>query len=301
MLAKRINVNSNQIKELLDGEPTKGRNWFNLCEQLLFWLLQEITDHNTTGHETVLLASIRTIRERIRQFFFRDATPTVNINSPIRPFFAFERRLRAAPCSMRELSQEIGWFARQPEVGAYRTRLTVVLGNTMFPSHDPRGLILSSLRDAVQGDADLSFILPRFGNGMNGLATIQQFESLYPEVKGRFQCYEARPEGIHELCGVGRRVASPLSDAGIAFPWGHLLCMQSLEASDEPQEISVYLQLRNFTPNFPPPEDGPVAMEATPADIEAFRVWRERWQLASAADDGGGPIETEPSTEGREA
>ena len=50
----------------------------------------------------------------------------------------------------------MAWFARQPDIGAFRTEIIAVLGAGPFPPYDPRGLVLPmfwaiTLLEAVAG------------------------------------------------------------------------------------------------------------------------------------------------------
>jgi hypothetical protein len=277
-LAEYLNVGPNQITHLFDGQPPKHRNWCRDSNGALAWLLQETIDNNSDGLDAAALAQLGKIKDRICHFFFFSLEPPGKFPA----FFAFERRFATIPCSLQELAHEIAWFARQPDVGGFRTEINVILGSSSFPPHDPRKLVLARLQEAVLNGVVVNFILHRPGTQANGLETIEQFQKEFPGVRGKIRCLEAASDGLYENASASRRIAGPLSEAGILFPWGHTLYMHSITQdprSDEPdQEISVYLHLRHFTPVHPPLDHHPVAYAATQAEEAAFRRWRSTWR-----------------------
>jgi hypothetical protein len=298
-LADQIHVHANQITDLFKGKPPKRRNWCRECGGLLAYLLQEVIQANCAGLNDDALAQLDTIRRRIQHYFFRsvDSTPKDRIPS----FFAFERRFTGYPCSLQELSHEVAWFARQPEVGAFRTEIVVILGGILFPPHDPRGLVLARLREAVLAGVQVTFIRHGFDAQANGTSTPEKFQNEFKDVRGKFQCFEALPDGVYEVEGEKRRVADPLSAAALPLASAPVLCMRSVTHGRKPndgddQEVCVHLQLRNFSPVYPPPDHDAVAHPATQADLEAFREWRLNWR--SDPTTNAVPAPSEPSTGG---
>ena len=280
-MAEHLHVGANHMTHLLDGEPSQRRNWLQDCNRLLSFLLQETISENTKSQDTAIREELNVIRERIRHFFFHDFDQAPGQRIP--PFFAFERRFAGFPCSLQELSQEVAWFARQPDVGDFRTEITVILGSTPFPPHDPSRVVLGTLREAILNGVEVTFILPP-GSHTTGTATIEQFQNDFWGVRGKFGCLKTSLDGLSESDGDRRRIAGSLSEAGISFPSGHLLHMRSVrhrsKSNEDEQEVCVvYLHLRHFTVVHPPPDHGPVAQAATQADHAAFRAWRSTWEL----------------------
>jgi hypothetical protein len=289
-LATKAGVGPNHITHLLKGDPTGPNNWCrDVCPGLLAWMLQEFINNNPSSNPEVG-RQMREVRDRIRFYFFRSQEPSTA--SPLPSFFAFERRFLGIPCSPQELAHEVAWFARQPDVGGFRSEISIVLGHRPLLPEGARQLVMSNLSDAISNGVKVYFIRPRLGDVVYGAETVAQFQREFPKSADGFHCLDATPEGL--FWGGGAQGGAELvSEEGISFPWGHALHMRSVqldEAShEEVKEISVHLAVRYFTATHHLPDHEPVAHAATHADILEFQRWRSSWRLDGTGHSSGQP------------
>jgi hypothetical protein len=264
-------VHVNHFKTLFNGKPNPNENnWCRQCEGMLRTTLSEIiasTRADVTPNDT---QTMEEIRERIMTFFFRDEEdPTRAAQGGVPKFFRPERREHEVPASMRELSHEIHWFGRQPEVGGFGTRLTVILGAFSFPTYDPDNFLLPALQAAVKGDAEVVFLVADPTRIPDPNRSVEQFLNSVPDRRNTVRRFGMFQDGLRDLADEGRRVAYPSSFGG-AVPSGQLLHMTSVN-KEAREETSVLYHLRYYSARHRPGESEPVVNLGTVGEVARMR------------------------------
>jgi hypothetical protein len=270
--AALLDVDLNNITALLRGEPTGTRPWARVVEDLMPQMFARVIETNRTQGASDRDEEITAIRDRIQDFLFRrergadrrDTDPS---------FLHFRRRAHGVPCSFRELVQEVGWFARQPGVGWFKTDVTLVTGTVPFPPFDPVDeRIVPALRRAKECRVSVRFILPA--------------DSASPPCADEFEVRHLVPE---EKSGPG--ISDP---PRLAVPRRHMLFLRSCPPQDETfasqeTELALYY-LHDYSHQHPYREHTPVVSGATPAEEGRFGTWLDQF-LASPRP---APADTRP-------
>lgn len=262
--------NLNQVTALLNGAPGGNHNWLHRVRDYLPKFFDQLVAIHKGVDHAENVGAINEIRQRFQRFFFR-MEPANGGMPPLPPFFAPERRYSSNPCSVNELCQEVDWFGRQPDVGYFAVRLTLVFGRMPFPPHDPRpqtpSRLLVSLAQAIQSGIRVRFLAPSLGSHI--VQFLGQFQQQFPAAAGR------------------ENFTIVTRDAQELVPHPHYLFMESIrdgaDPNDEHLERVVY-GIRQSTLQHPLANHEPVAYSGTEAALAEFLEWHERpetWNLAA--------------------
>lgn len=254
-------TNANQVTALRAGSPGGKHDWLRRVEAALPQVFKAVVEANKASIPSEHFGKIEEVRDRLMRYFFRRDDP-----EGLPQFFAHERRYSSNPHSYQELCDEIAWFTRQPDVGWFRTELTLLLGQQCFPPLDPRARIVPAIVNAIRGGVVVTFVVP--AASVVARAFVSDFRRAHADACQPPAAFSVRSS--EEGDGLPRHEA--------AVPWPNCLFLRSFHREDDRSGSNikqVVYTLRHSTIEHPLREHELVAVAASEAELEDFVRWHD--------------------------